>query len=227
MGTTYAAELAKIGESLSTDAKIVVHGSDFGTGEAGAGAADTLAKLTGADVVHADAVPDTGVHARNEVVFLDISVPDYQTLLAGIDKPDARIVLIDGSRDAIDQMADYLDGQSGIDAIHIISHGSAGNLILSGQTYSAETLAREYATDLARIGHALTADGDILLYGCDIGKGSAGERFMQTVAEMTGGRHRGFRRQDRRRGSGRQLDPRGPDRADRRCCRDFAAAHAV
>jgi hypothetical protein len=127
-----------------------------------------------------------GAAQRKEIVFIDAGVQDVQTLLAGINNPAARVVLLDPTRDALDQMADYLDGQSGIDAVHIISHGSAGNLILSGQTYSADRLSQQYSTDLARIGHALTADGDILLYGCDVGKGSAGERFIETISEMTG-----------------------------------------
>ena len=57
---------------------------------------------------------------------------------------------------------------------------------MAGETYSADRLSQQYQTDLARIGHAMSADGDILLYGCDVGKGSAGERFIQTVGDMTG-----------------------------------------
>src|SRR5690606_32604238 len=43
-----------------------------------------------------------------------------------------------------------------------------------------------YATRLAAIGSHLTEDGDILLYGCDIGAGSGGEAFVQALALATG-----------------------------------------
>ncbi len=122
---------------------------------------------------------------RNEIVFVDSTIEGHQTLLAGMN-PNAQVVMLDASRDALDQMADYMDGRRDVDAVHIISHGSAGNLILAGQTYSADRLSQQYEVDLARIGQALSADGDILLYGCDVGQGSAGERFIDTVGQMTG-----------------------------------------
>ena len=122
---------------------------------------------------------------RNEIVFVDSTIQGHEALIAGL-SPNAKVVMLDPTRDAIDQIADYMDGERNVDAIHVLSHGSAGNLILAGQTYSADRLTQEYATDLARIGHAQSADGDILLYGCDVGKGSAGERFIDTLSAITG-----------------------------------------
>src|SRR5688572_7887816 len=122
---------------------------------------------------------------RNEVVFVDSTIQGHEALIAGL-SPNAKVVMLDPTRDALDQIADYMDGQRNVDAIHLISHGSAGNLILAGQTYSADRLSQEYGTDLARIGHAMSADGDILLYGCDVGQGSAGERFIDTLSAFTG-----------------------------------------
>lgn len=186
MQGAYSAQLGEIGTHLAQDARIVVHGSDFGKGEAGHSVAARLAAITGADVEDADLLPERPVDARREVVFVDATLSDYRALLADINNPDARVVLLNGARDSIDQMADYLDGESGIDAVHIIGHGRSGTLILAGQAYTADTLSQHYAMDLARIGRALTADGDILLYGCDIAKGSAGETFIERVAAMTG-----------------------------------------
>ncbi len=120
----------------------------------------------------------------NQVIFIDTAVQDYMNLISNINS-DARIVLLDSSRDGIDQISDYLTDKSNLDAIHIISHGIGGSLILTGQTYSADRLA-DYQVDLARIGSSLKAGGDILLYGCDIGNGSAGEHFINEVARMTG-----------------------------------------
>ena len=122
---------------------------------------------------------------RNEIVFVDSTVEGHEALIAGL-SPTAKVVMLDATRDALDQIADHMDGERNVEAIHVLSHGSAGNLILAGQTYSADRLTQEYATDLARIGHALSADGDILLYGCDVGKGSAGERFIDTLSAITG-----------------------------------------
>ena len=183
---TYAASLAQIGTHLGPDASFKFYGSDFGKGGEGQSAATRLSALTGADVSDVAVVPDSAPGASHQVVFLDMSVPDYKTLLAGIDDPNAQVVLIDGARDPLDQIASYMDGQSGISAIHIISHGSEGELILAGRNYTADVLSQQYSMDMARIGRALAPDGDILLYGCDIAEGSAGQRFIDQVAKMTG-----------------------------------------
>ncbi|MCA9468850.1 MAG: DUF4347 domain-containing protein, partial [Nitrospira sp.] len=57
---------------------------------------------------------------RKEIVFIDTSVADYQILLNGID-PNAEAVLLDSTRDGIEQMAEILRDRSDIDAIHLIS----------------------------------------------------------------------------------------------------------
>ena len=88
----------------------------------------------------------------NEIVFVDTTVADHQQLLAAIANPDARVVLLDPSRDAIEQMASFMDGMDGVAAVHVISHGTSGQLVLGGQAYSAERLDTEYSGQLARIG---------------------------------------------------------------------------
>ncbi|MCM2356334.1 MAG: DUF4347 domain-containing protein, partial [Arenimonas sp.] len=124
---------------------------------------------------------------RREVVFIDSAVPGRSALVEALREinPSAELVLLDAGRDAIDQMAAWMDSRSGIDAVHIVSHGSTGQLLMSGQAYTADKLA-DYTVELARIGRAMTADGDILLYGCDVAAGTAGDRFIRTLASMTG-----------------------------------------
>src|SRR5690606_28436430 len=43
-----------------------------------------------------------------------------------------------------------------------------------------------FQQQLAAIGAALNADGDILLYGCQVAEGDAGARFLETLANLTG-----------------------------------------
>jgi hypothetical protein len=44
------------------------------------------------------------------------------------------VFILDGESDGLAQMAAYLQGRSGIDAIHVISHGSQGALYLGSAT---------------------------------------------------------------------------------------------
>lgn len=123
---------------------------------------------------------------RKEVVFVDTRVTDYQTLLAGLTlDAGVEVVLLDGSKDGLQQMADHLSGRNGIDAIHVFGHGDAGKVQL-GTLWLGNGNLESQSELLAAIGQALTADGDILLYGCDTGAGSNGATFVQSLAELTG-----------------------------------------
>ena len=123
--------------------------------------------------------------SRTEVVFVDPTVSNYQELLSGMD-PHIEVVMLDGGQDGVQQMASSLEGRIGIDAIHIISHGTSGELHLGTGTLSTETMSSQYANDLATIQHALSEQADILVYGCDFAESEAGEAAVSRLAELTG-----------------------------------------
>jgi hypothetical protein len=122
---------------------------------------------------------------RREIVFVDTSVQDYETLIADVN-PNATVVLLDPARDGIAQILDRLSSESHLDAIHIVSHGSAGTLQLGATVLDGESMRGQYAQQLAQIGQALSGDADILIYGCDFGKGEAGQDAAMRLAYLTG-----------------------------------------
>src|SRR5258707_465239 len=74
-----AQRLGSSGEHLTADAAILIHGSDFGKGDAGSAVANRLALLTGADVSDVDehgTLEKVGSAARQEIVFVDPAVRD-------------------------------------------------------------------------------------------------------------------------------------------------------
>src|SRR5690606_19714943 len=130
------------------------------------------------------ATPTGTADNRQEVVFIDNQVKNYQQLLSGL-KPGSEVVVLDGSKYGLQQIADYLNGRSGIDAIHIISHGDVGKVQLGNDWLDSSDLASRSAT-LNAIGQALDKDGDILLYGCQVGANGAGRDFIEALANATG-----------------------------------------
>ncbi|MFA5017957.1 MAG: DUF4347 domain-containing protein, partial [Methylobacter sp.] len=120
---------------------------------------------------------------RIEVVFIESNVSDYQTLINGV-SPDAEVHVLDASQDGLAQMAQILNGRSGIDAIHILSHGSEGSVNLGSLKLTSQNL-QDHAADLATIGNALSQNGDILLYGCDVAAGSDGAALINALAQTT------------------------------------------
>jgi len=118
-----------------------------------------------------------------EIVFIEDNVPDFQQLVADI-RADVEIQVLDHTRDGLAQMAEILSVRSGLDAVHIVSHGSEASVQLGVLTLNAGNL-NDYGDELQRIGQSLKMGGDILLYGCNIAKGADGTAFIQQIGALT------------------------------------------
>jgi len=157
-----------------------VHTDSAAVADAGHGATlvDAAARLV--QVAPAAVAVDA---ERKEIVFIENNVPDLAGLLAGM--PAGReVVVLDSAQDGLAQMASYLQGRSGIDALHIVSHGAEAELGLGTLTLTSANLA-EHAGDLATLRSALSEHADLLLYGCDVGAGSDGAAFVAALAQAT------------------------------------------
>ncbi|CUW40830.1 putative Cadherin [Magnetospirillum sp. XM-1] len=131
----------------------------------------------------ADPAQDGG---KKEVVFVDTSVADYQTLEAAV-KPGVEVQEIDGGQSGLAQMAKWAETHSGYDSVSVLSHGGEAVLNL-GSDYITWTALNDATVqaELAQIGHALAAGGDILLYNCNLAKGDDGQQFIAGLAAATG-----------------------------------------
>jgi Domain of unknown function (DUF4347) len=120
----------------------------------------------------------------NTIVFIDSHIPDNESLM--LTRSSAiEYRILDKHRDGIEQMVDALAGQNGYDSIHIISHGAPGSITI-GNTVLDNSSLNQYADQLATLGKALTTDGDLLLYGCNVGEGDEGYAFIAALAHITG-----------------------------------------
>ncbi len=124
--------------------------------------------------------------ASHEIVFVDTGVADFQKLVDDLisqGSADRRfdVVLLDANRDGIAQINAALADEHDLAAIHIISHGGAGVTQIGGTRLDAAELTRD-ADAITRWGRALTADGDLLLYGCDVAASAGGRTFVQRLA---------------------------------------------
>ena len=122
---------------------------------------------------------------RQEVVFVSSSVLEYQKLLDGISS-NVEVYILDSSRDGVQQMAEVLAGRTGIDAIHLIGHGSESEIRLGSSSLSQLSISMQYAELFQQIGTSLSAEADLMIYGCDFGRGGEGLTAMQTLAMLTG-----------------------------------------
>ncbi|NVJ91788.1 MAG: DUF4347 domain-containing protein [Methylocystaceae bacterium] len=146
----------------------------------GAMVGDVVDATSDGDHAH-EATPAPSETARKEVVIIDPSVKDYQTLAASA--PASAEVLILGENATLQDIADLLAGRSDLDAIHLITHGDEGALILGGERIDSSNLN---ADTLALIGASLNENGDMMLYGCNVGADGEGQGFIDQVAQLTG-----------------------------------------
>ncbi|MEQ1592682.1 MAG: Ig-like domain-containing protein [Thiobacillaceae bacterium] len=133
---------------------------------------------------------NTATAAHHELVIVDTGVQDYQSLLADIlkQRSDTRhidVVVLDPAQDALSQITQALQSHGQLDALHIISHGESGELLLGNTLVNDRTLETQ-AASIQSWSNALSAHADILLYGCDVAEGAAGQQFVNSLARLTG-----------------------------------------
>ncbi|MEG4323627.1 MULTISPECIES: DUF4347 domain-containing protein, partial [unclassified Microcoleus] len=114
------------------------------------------------------------------IAFIDTRVPNYHSLVAGV-TPGTEVVVLDGDKDAIDQITHILALRTNIESIHIISHGTPGSLELGKAGLSVDNL-ETYSQQLQEWRSAFTSSADILIYGCNVASGTrAGVQVCQIM----------------------------------------------
>ncbi|MEG4048612.1 DUF4347 domain-containing protein, partial [Microcoleus sp. Pol17_C1] len=123
------------------------------------------------------------------IAFIDTQVENYQSLVAGV-KPGTEVVVLDGNRDAIDQITQILALRTNIDSIHIVSHGAPGSLQLGDGNLSLDDIECDRQDLQQWFSPRTDSIGDtrpnILLYGCCVAAGEIGKAFVKRLSELTG-----------------------------------------
>ena len=117
-------------------------------------------------------------------VFIDSRVNDKELIISQF-LPGTEYSVLDSSRDGIEQIVSALAGHGGYDSLQIISHGAPGSITIGSTVLNSSTL-HSYVAELAQIGRALTENGDLMLYGCNVAHSRQGKDFIEQLAEMTG-----------------------------------------
>jgi hypothetical protein len=123
----------------------------------------------------------------SEIIFVDAAIGGYEQLVTELlQNHDAEVVLLDSASDGVLQIAAALQGRTGIEAIHIVSHGTEGSLFLGSAVLDADSMQNQHLEALLAIGAALSDDGDLLIYGCNFTGGEAGLRAAIILGGITG-----------------------------------------
>ena len=149
-----------------------------------AGAAVTQAANTVEASIPAETSQQNTIANCSEIAFVDSGIEQSEQLIELV-RRGVEIVLVDSSSDVLSQMDEVIQSRGSISAVHIVSHGEAGRIQIGDQAIDSESL-RDHEELLRSWRSSLSADADILLYGCDVAVGETGMQFLRSWSAMTG-----------------------------------------
>ncbi|MEQ9407984.1 MAG: cadherin domain-containing protein [Fuerstiella sp.] len=147
-----------------------------------------------ADTGHADDSADTVTGRKTlELVFIDSTVSNLDQMIADLqaengldDSRTLEVVVLDAEKNGIAQITSALLAYNGIDGIHIVSHGSDGQVQLGATALSLDNLDT-YRSAISAWQYSLSDEADVLFYGCNLAATADGRELMhQIAAESTG-----------------------------------------
>lgn len=161
----------------------------------GIDAAETLSGETHPNSGYGTAT-DEGVHPTDisaiqvtvELVVIDPAADDWEQLVADIQSQTDRnfdVLVLDPHQDGIAQITDRLQELSDVSAIHLVSHGDEGEILLGTSVLSQKNIDR-YAAELVTWQHSMTADADLLIYGCDLAASDSGLELTESLNVLLG-----------------------------------------
>jgi len=131
--------------------------------------------------------------ARRELIVVAANLPDAEglvgDLLASRDG-DFELVTLTADRDALTQIGELLAGADRPwDAVHLLTHAEPGRIDLGssvGDRYLDDATLAARLGEIAVWGAGFTADGDLLLYGCELAGSAAGEALLSDLGGLLG-----------------------------------------
>ncbi|MES2673326.1 MAG: DUF4347 domain-containing protein, partial [Pseudomonadota bacterium] len=134
-------------------------------------------------------IAETSAPETHSFLFVDTQVHDYQTLVKDILSNPANknieVIYLNAQQNGVQQISETLSPYTNISAIHLISHGVAGEVQLGNAILNENTIVN-FTQELQTWKTALTQDADILIYACDLAANAAGLNVLKQISDFTG-----------------------------------------
>ncbi|MFN6465884.1 MAG: DUF4347 domain-containing protein [Nostoc sp. DedVER02] len=145
--------------------------------------------------------PATRTSYSHNLVFIDMGVEDYSDLVNGV-LENTQVFSLESTQNGVEQITgilkSYVDAQqlvgrhrSNLINIHIVCHGTPGCLQLGNTNLGLDTLD-QYSQQLQQWQQIFLASAksdrpcNLLIYGCNVAAGDAGEEFVAKLHQLTG-----------------------------------------
>lgn len=152
--------------------------------DVGVAVAESVESSAPAGEVDSTVNPTAHLDTTTHLVIVDSAVASAGEWASSLPEKAELVVLAD-DQDAFRQIAAILESRTGLESIHVISHGRSGELSLAGQQID-QTQLESRADEIAKWKTSLADGADLLLYGCNVAEGRRGEAFISTLRGIVG-----------------------------------------
>ncbi|MCW8331524.1 Ig-like domain-containing protein, partial [Photobacterium sp. SDRW27] len=134
------------------------------------------------NVVRQDDLESVAPAQVNELIIIDAAVPDKHLFYKNL-KQNAEIKEIASEKDGLEQLTQILYQYQNLDVLHVVSHADDG-IIYLGNSQVTEQFLKQKTDTFPSLNYALKEGADVLLYGCNLGAGKAGEALIEFIANQ-------------------------------------------
>lgn len=124
---------------------------------------------------------------RVQLILIDERLEDLQSLLdewSIADNTETYIYSLSAQHDGILQIEEILRQFDEVDAVHLLSHGQDGELVIGATRLSAANL-EDYTNQWVGWQSSLVDDAQMFLYACNVASSEHGQSFVRDLAAWT------------------------------------------
>ena len=141
------------------------------------------ADLSGIDPAISALLDDAVSDSVNEIVFIDSSVKDADSILATL--PEDAMVVELGEGEGMFAISAQLSQYKNVDSVHILSQGNSGRITLGNDNITS-TNVEDFKDSISSWNNNLSEDADILFYACKTANSDAGKIMLDSIADWSG-----------------------------------------
>ena len=120
------------------------------------------------------------------LIFIDKSLSDVEFLTNNVDLPSSQIIYIDSEKnEGLAKVNDEIQKYDDIQSIHIVGHGKRAELFIGHDSFYGDDIYANRSIFSSWKDH-VSADADLMLYGCSIASTPEGKEFAENLSALTG-----------------------------------------
>lgn len=120
----------------------------------------------------------------SELLVVDSGIGEAQMLVGGR-RSGIDVVHLAGGGRGLEQIIGHLADHRGVTALHLLSHGEPGVLVLAGERVDLPAVAMRRAV-LSAAAEAFAPGAIVAIYGCSVAAGAAGLQFLDYLETVLG-----------------------------------------